>query len=388
MKEKLIIKNFGPIKSVDLDLGKITVLIGEQATGKSTVAKVLSMCRYFSYIVNYAADREKQSEYQYNPYFSKGLEYWGLNRYIKTGSYIFYENEDYIFEYKLINDDTHKTKIESKSTKFKELLNEVQELRDYEKNNAETSNIEIFYAEGWYPNELFFRLNVKKVMDNPLFIPTERGLQSISFGKGLLISDAELDALGKLGRIATKFKETSIKPLSLIYKNENNIGYIKKEDEESYYELHNAASGYKATIPIVLAVKYYNERERRGKTFIIEEPELNLFPKVQNKLMSFFVENINVNKHSFLIPTHSPYFLSAINDLLLAHKRGQINEKETSNIIGKNSWLDPKDLSVYELKEGEAFDIFNEETGLISSNIIDDVSDEMNDEFEKLLDIE
>ena len=53
MKEKLIIKNFGPIKSVDLDLGKITVLIGDQATGKSTVAKVLSICRYFSYIVDY-----------------------------------------------------------------------------------------------------------------------------------------------------------------------------------------------------------------------------------------------------------------------------------------------------------------------------------------------
>ena len=45
MREKLIIKNFGPIKSVDLDLGKITVLIGEQATGKSTIAKVLSICR-------------------------------------------------------------------------------------------------------------------------------------------------------------------------------------------------------------------------------------------------------------------------------------------------------------------------------------------------------
>ena len=51
-KERLVIMNFGPIKSVDLKLGKMTILIGEQATGKSTIAKVLSVCRYFSYIVN------------------------------------------------------------------------------------------------------------------------------------------------------------------------------------------------------------------------------------------------------------------------------------------------------------------------------------------------
>ena len=52
MKESLVIKNFGPIKSVDLELGKMTILIGEQATGKSTIAKVLTVCRYWSHIVD------------------------------------------------------------------------------------------------------------------------------------------------------------------------------------------------------------------------------------------------------------------------------------------------------------------------------------------------
>ncbi len=41
MEETLIIKNFGPIESVELKLKRFTILIGEQATGKSTVAKVL-----------------------------------------------------------------------------------------------------------------------------------------------------------------------------------------------------------------------------------------------------------------------------------------------------------------------------------------------------------
>ena len=52
LKEKLIIQNFGPIKHIELDLGIVNVLIGEQATGKSTVAKLLAVCRYFSFIID------------------------------------------------------------------------------------------------------------------------------------------------------------------------------------------------------------------------------------------------------------------------------------------------------------------------------------------------
>ena len=100
MREKLIIKNFGPIKSVDLDLGKITVLIGEQATGKSTIAKVLSICRYFSYIVNYAIDIDKQHKFHTNERFFNGLKYWEIDDYLQDESEIFYRNELYTFEFK------------------------------------------------------------------------------------------------------------------------------------------------------------------------------------------------------------------------------------------------------------------------------------------------
>ena len=44
--------------------------------------------------------------------------------------------------------------------------------------------------------------------------------------------------------------------------------------------------------------------------------------------------------------------------------------------------------TVYELKNGTANNILSKETNLISNNIIDDVSDEMNDQFDKILDIE
>ena len=180
--------------------------------------------------------------------------------------------------------------------------------------------------------------------------------------------DSIIDELAKINKIVRGYQsDINIKPLNLIFRNDHGLSKIKKSNENDFYYLHQGASGYQSTIPIVLAIKYYSEIEKRKRTFIVEEPEINLFPSTQEKLMQ--------------------YFLSAINDLLVAHKRGQQNEKETEKIIKKEAWLNPEDLSVYELKKGEAYDIFDKKLGLISDNIIDDVSDEMNDEFERLLDI-
>ena len=43
--ERLKLKNFGPVTSLDIKLKKINVFIGEQGVGKSSVAKVLSCMR-------------------------------------------------------------------------------------------------------------------------------------------------------------------------------------------------------------------------------------------------------------------------------------------------------------------------------------------------------
>ncbi len=40
-KETLTVKNFGPIREAHLELGKVTVFIGKQASGKSVLAKLL-----------------------------------------------------------------------------------------------------------------------------------------------------------------------------------------------------------------------------------------------------------------------------------------------------------------------------------------------------------
>ena len=47
MKEFITIKNFGPLKNIeDLEIKQFTILIGESASGKSTLMKVVAMMRY------------------------------------------------------------------------------------------------------------------------------------------------------------------------------------------------------------------------------------------------------------------------------------------------------------------------------------------------------
>ncbi len=380
MKERLVIKNFGPIKSVDLELGKMTILIGEQATGKSTIAKVLAVCRYFSYITS-----PDDNNNIYVPMF-QGLRDWDIEGYLSPDSEIFYDNEDYSYKIHRYDQFNINFKLDPKSDRFKKLVEEYRRL--YSLSNISDNDI-----DKWVPDSNFYLLNIKRIMNNPFFFPTERGLQSIfSLGKSSIsnMSDSLFNQFALLDKISSNFKsETEINPLDIYYKYENNQGFIRSKISHQYFPLRNGASGYQSAIPIVLAVKYYTEIEKRKRTFIIEEPEINLFPNTQKKLFEFLVENINVNGHKFLIPTHSPYFLSAANDLLMAYKKGQKFPEEVKDLnILEKYWLNSEHLSVYELKNGTANNILSKETNLISNNIIDDVSDEMNDQFDKILDIE
>jgi predicted ATPase len=53
MKESIIIKNFGPIKDVEIsDIRPMTILIGESGSGKSTILKVLALFRWIYKMVS------------------------------------------------------------------------------------------------------------------------------------------------------------------------------------------------------------------------------------------------------------------------------------------------------------------------------------------------
>jgi predicted ATP-dependent endonuclease of OLD family len=404
LSEKLIIRNFGPIKEVELDLKKFNVIIGEQATGKSTIVKILSMCRYFSYIVksNFSkysiilGDKDGTS-------FYLGLDSWGLNEFYKDGSHIYYKNADYEFkidfyvETSLPNFDTNGNQTINKkvstiatiipiSKVFESLLKELNYIKP--QNDLQLQN--------WHIPTSFFLNDVSNVMSNPFYLPTERGLQSIfSLGKNSIqnISDTLFNQLAKLDFVASKFEEeTEIEPLNISYKNVDGRGFIKKNGEELYYSLNNGASGYKSAIPIILVMKYYNDVIFKDKSFIIEEPELNLYPNAQMELMKFLVANSyqNVNtKKQILLTTHSPYILTSLNNLLYAYEVGKNNRKMViENLkIGSEYWLNPSTTSAYKLVNGVSVDIMDEELKQIKVEEIDEISEVLSNQWHEMAEL-
>lgn len=386
MKEKLIIKNFGPIKSVDLELGKMNILIGESASGKSTVAKVLAICRYFSYIVpndaemNYNFSMEFVMDYE----FEQSLYDWGLWEFINLKSYWYYETLHYSLELKSRFDESKSVdvisfQINPLTPKFERLL---KDYKDLKKNEAIDMTL------------TFLVNDAKPIMNYPFYFPTERGLQSIfSLGKSSIrnISDSLFNRFAELDSIARYFvSETYIEPLDLKYYNSNGKGYVKNLNQKDFTLLANGASGYQSTIPIVLVIKYFSERGR--KSFIIEEPELNLYPKAQKKLVEFLTFSINDFDHQMLLTTHSPYILTALENLMYAYKMANIADgkykEQVKEIVEEKYWINPEDVNVYFLgKDGEV-DLMDREEVLINKEYIDSVSSNINEQYDKLLAIE
>ena len=389
MTETLTIRNFGPIKDVTIDIRKVTVLIGEQGTGKSTIVKLLNICRYFSFITDFDYFEKERNA------FSFGLLSINLMEYINENTYLHYSckhysiegitakikydptlgHDEHLFNYEL------KVNLEPKSDEFKKLLADLKKIHGGEE----------YFSLSETPVS-FFQNNVAKVMDNPFYLPAERGLQSIfSLGKSSIqnLSDTLFNQLAKLDNISRRFnEETEIRPLGIFYKNVNGSGLVKKRESNSYYSLSGGASDYQSTIPVVLAIKYYSQIRKKSKTFFIEEPELHLFPNAQSLLVDYIVEHTNVYGHSMLVTTHSPYILASLNNLMSAHNAGRLDKKDTSKVIPEKCWLNPDEVSAYMLHNGTCEDIMDRDENMIKAEKIDGISGILNEQFDKLLGIE
>jgi len=406
---KIKIKNFGPIKTGYtrnngyLDISNVTVFIGNQGTGKSTIAKLISTFTW----MEKALFRGDYTENVFTTmdFLDERLPYHKIEGYLADNTEI-----DYI-------GDAYSIKYANKSMEIK-------------KNNDNG------YA-----------------LPQIMYVPAERNIINIEgVGKLKGISGALSDFISEYSSHASDaMKEPIELPINGIkaeYDKTEKTMFLR--GSEYKIRLSEAASGFQSLVPLFLVSRYFansisnvktmptmsgEEKKRYSESIatiwndqslsdeqkrlniseiskkfnktsfvnIIEEPEQNLFPASQWHVLAKLLEFNNivgmeesVPKNKLIITTHSPYL---INFLTLAVEVGEAKKRyktcaQTEKLFTifpwNNSLVNPKNLSIYELDDNGTVRFLEPYDGYLPSdeNKLNFHLGESNEIFSQLMELE
>lgn len=403
MNEQLIVKSFGPVRDLEITFKKVTLFIGDQGTGKSCVAKLFSMFKWLEKVLSQKKYKLNYFE-QYNRFLTKLCPYHRIESFIQPDSYLKFESNLYDFVY---SDGS---------------------FRIYDKNE----DAGLFRAS--HQNEA----GLSKIM----YVPAERSIVSVAENKTKLLkelpdsSETFSDEFVNAKKFFKSGYELPFEGLHFEYDSLNEVGWIS--DGEYKVRLINASSGIQSSLPMCMVSEYLSkmiadreevklskeEKDKLEKRVaeimqddaisdsikdmmirqlssanrydrfinVVEEPELNLFPKSQMQVLRSLVAiNASSEQNMLVITTHSPYSLAILNMLVMGAKVYQMtNEDDKSvieNILPHRFHLDERDVAAYRLSlkdENYCVPIINSNTGMITKNDLDSCSDEINKIFNQL----
>jgi len=393
MNEQLVVKNFGPIKDATVDFKRVTVFIGPTGGGKSTLAKLAAVFRdatlyssgqqgLKSYLSNYAI-KSFESEFTALYWHSRLMSARLLDGKLATRAI-----ETVAQEMVAMRQQLEAAAIELKalselldvsppSIGKEEATGKITELFRLKKEATE------FYKRTIAPNR-------------PHYIPAERLLLSALgtswpdlIREGANLPIVLLDFAKQYLRARDEIKRLELSLFSIIYKNEDNRDLIVLNDGKSVI-LSETASGIQSVTPMLVLLEHLSRNTEQAQSFIIEEPELNLYPTAQQGLLNWLVEKCTKGENDLTITTHSPYILSHLNLMLYAY---QVAEKHPDQkaaiaaIVPEASWINPKEFACYQVEGGGVHSLVDAELGLIDNNALDNISGDKADAFDQLINI-
>ena len=379
--ERIKIHNFGPIKDIDIELSKLMVFIGSQGVGKSAFAKLLTIFSDVYWWANICKNNNPLSE------FKK----MGIEKYFATDTIIEYHGRsDVNIAYQKGN---FNITIDGKSK---------DEAYDFCKTLIGVSTADKLISLGFdledaqidrsiNDNRDFLRANMRFAC----YIPAERNLAaavssslaSIVLSK-IPLPNTLMEYLSLFERAKNHFSTYDAAFLGVKYDKSNGADYISVlEDEKKHISLEECSSGIQSALPMLMVTDFARE-EKCFDSYVVEEPEQNLFPTNQREILNRLISIANSDDCSYMIvTTHSPYLLSALNVSMLAEKLSNTNggKDEVNDIVAPQFRMNSDNVSVFSLG-GKTYceSIKDNKTGLVSVNYLDVVSDAIGSDYNKL----
>ena len=410
---RIRVKNFGPIRDglvgtgEDgwLEIRKITVFIGNQGSGKSTVAKLISTLTWIEKAL-VRGDYPTKEFTNHHRFVKKYCSYHKLDNYFKdldgqNLAEIEYEGIAYRFEYR----------------------NQRFTIEKLDGNRYLLPQIMYVPAER----------NFISTIDNPKMIK--------------LSSGPLLEFLSEFDNAKQEIKGTLQLPLNQTKLEYDRLNDILNLRGDSYkIRLTEASSGYQSSVPLFLVSRYLaywvkirteNERnemssdelkrfrigveaiwndkemteERRRVALsalaskftkscfinIVEKPEQNLSPSSQRKMLSSLLEYANLTGgNELVITTHSPYIISyltlAIKGFSLLDNIRDSNEAlrdRFNDVVAEASCVSSEKVAIYELTEDGKIILLSNFEGVPSDkNFLNEQLEQSNHLFDELLEIE
>ncbi len=410
MIEKLVIENLGPIGKLVVEPRRLTLLIGEQASGKSLVAQLLYFFRGLEYQLAriYNAELVLQPEWQPKA-VKKILD--GLRA----------------VPFQVFANGTASLTYTSGSTGqiWKATLEEKKE--SIQLNHELTEQLEK-WVESWQADPGELDAAIKRVVR--IFIPTERMLYARlhRFHVGTLFASDQPEPFRRFAQLMHEAEYL------LSHQNSSRVSEVQGHDEpnsqmpewqkwdhkrveflrncqvravggrafpeerpphqwkwsvigdgEQFRTLpmEAAASGQTESWPFFVLAAAFASVESHTE-FYFEEPEAHLHPRAQLEVMKAVGYLVNAG-NPFVITTHSPFIGYVVDNMLQRYisYKGDVPKGE----IG----LNPDDVAAYRLRqrpEDLPEDIMDrKDTKLLNLDELEAVADELGGEFDRLLDM-